>query len=186
MFRKLLYSRLVTAMLHGLFSLFYSKEYLAGKFFEEKRIGYLWCLQGLFRIPLLRRTGVTWPVGRNTQILNGRNIIFDPSSINVFQQSGCYYQALEKLVIGKDVWIGPNVGIITANHNPQNPEQHLPGESVVLGDGCWIGMNSLILPGVILGDHVTVGGGSVVTHSFPEGNCVVAGVPAKLIRRIGQ
>ena len=45
-------------------------------------------------------------------------------------------------------------------------------------------MNSVILPGVTLGPGTVVGAGSVVTHSFPEGHCVIAGVPAKLIRNL--
>lgn len=47
-----------------------------------------------------------------------------------------------------------------------------------------MGMNSMILPGVVLGPHTVVGAGSVVTKSFPNGYCVIAGVPAKLVKTI--
>ena len=40
----------------------------------------------------------------------------------------------------------------------------------------------MILPGITLGDNTIVGAGSVVTKSFPEGNCIIAGNPAKKIR----
>ena len=45
-------------------------------------------------------------------------------------------------------------------------------------------MNSVVLPGVKLGDHTVVGAGSIVTKSFPEGYCVIAGNPAKMIKKI--
>lgn len=45
-------------------------------------------------------------------------------------------------------------------------------------------MNCSILPGVTLGEHTIVGAGSVVTKSFPEGNCVIAGNPARKIKEL--
>ena len=57
-------------------------------------------------------------------------------------------------------------------------------EDIVLGEQCWIGMNSVILPGVKLGIHTIVGAGSVVTKSFEDGFCIIAGNPAKIIRKI--
>lgn len=62
----------------------------------------------------------------------------------------------------------------------------LPGCSMWLdtriGHHCVIGGRSMIMPGVTLGDHVYVAGGSVVTKSFPS-NCLIAGNPAKIIRK---
>lgn len=45
-------------------------------------------------------------------------------------------------------------------------------------------MNSVILPGVTLGNHTIVGAGSVVTKSFPEGNCVIVGNPGRVIKKL--
>ena len=50
-----------------------------------------------------------------------------------------------------------------------------------IGDGCWLGANSIILPGVSVGNDAVVGAGSVVTHSIPNGE-VWAGNPAHKIR----
>lgn len=52
---------------------------------------------------------------------------------------------------------------------------------IIIGNSCFIGAQTIILPGVVLGDYTIVGCGSVVTKSFPEGNVVVAGNPAKVI-----
>ncbi|WP_419810565.1 acyltransferase [Bacterioplanoides sp.] len=52
---------------------------------------------------------------------------------------------------------------------------------VNIGKNCFIGCNSIIMPGVTIGDSVVVGSGSVVTKSF-KGNCVIAGNPAKVIK----
>lgn len=51
-----------------------------------------------------------------------------------------------------------------------------------IGANCVIGVRSLILPGITIGNQVVIGGGSVVTKSIPD-NCVVAGNPAKIIKR---
>lgn len=180
--KRLCYAGWIKKATKAFFSLFYDKKYLQGKFFDEQRYGFLWAWRCIFRSFKNRKYGVRWPIGKSCRIPNGRNIVFDPSSLIIFQQPGTYFQSHHgTITIGKNVWIAQNVGIITENHDPVNPEMHLPAKDVTIGDGCWIGMNAVILPGVALGPRTTVGAGSVVTHSF-DGNCVVAGNPAKVIR----
>lgn len=182
--KAVLYSSLIKRINRLVLSLFYDKKYLQGKFFDEQRYGFVWAWRGIFRSIMNRRRGIRWPISKGCRIPNGLNIIFDPSSLNVFQQPGTYFQSFNgKITIGRDVWIAQNVGIITENHNPTNPDNHLPAKDVFIGDGCWVGMNAVVLPGVTLGNHTTVGAGSIVTHSFP-GNCVIAGNPAKIIRQL--
>jgi len=53
--RKIAYSNAVSKFVKGICSLFFDKKYLTGKFFEEKRMGYIWCIQSIFRILKLRR-----------------------------------------------------------------------------------------------------------------------------------
>lgn len=181
--KRIIHTKLFSGINRAVLSLFYDTKYLRGKHFDESRFGFVWAWRGILRSFKLRRRKIYFPVAKNVRISNGKNLSFDVSSLNVFQQPGCFYQNYEEMItIGKDVHIAANVGIITQNHNPQNPEQHLPGKEVFIGDHCWIGMNAVILPGVHLGPYTTVGAGSVVTHSF-EGNCVVAGNPAKMIRK---
>lgn len=56
---------------------------------------------------------------------------------------------------------------------------------VVIGDYVYLGCNSLIMPGVAIGDNVLVAAGSVVTKSIPS-NVVVAGNPARIICTIDE
>lgn len=98
---------------------------------------------------------------------------------------GCYIQGAGKISIGDYTQIGPNVGIISANHQINDTRNHIFG-TVTIGKYCWIGMNSVILPNVELGDFTIVGAGSIVTKSFHEGYCVLAGNPAKIIKHLNQ
>ncbi len=180
--KRIIHTKAFSTINRFLLSPFYKRKYLTGKHFDISRFGFVWAWRGILRSFKLRFRGIRFPVGKDTRISNGRNLEFDNSSMNVFQQPGCFFQNYHsKIIIGKDVHIAANVGIITENHDPENPENHLPGKDVVIGDHCWIGMNAMILPGVHLGEYTTVGAGAVVTHSF-EGRCIVAGNPARIIR----
>jgi hypothetical protein len=97
---------------------------------------------------------------------------------------GCYVQAGNGIRVGVNVLCGPGAKIVSANHNPDNIFTYVPGPPIIIEDGCWIGANAIILAGVHLGKNTVVGAGSVVTKCFEEGNCVIAGNPAKLIRRL--
>lgn len=57
---------------------------------------------------------------------------------------------------------------------------------IEIGNNCFIGMNSIFLPGVVLADNCVVGAGSVVTKSFREAGSVIAGVPARRICSIQE
>ena len=56
---------------------------------------------------------------------------------------------------------------------------------VIIGKNCFIGCNALILKGTVLGDNCVVGAGAVVSGVF-EDNCVIAGNPARVIRRLSN
>ena len=180
--KKLLYSGLIKKIAFLFFSLFYDKTYLKGYFFETKRMGWLWAWRGLRG----RRQGINrdipYPVHPNT-IVSANRVHFHPDNINLFQTPGCYWQVHDAdIYVGRGSYVAPNVGLITTNHDPENPSRHLPGKDICIGESCWIGMNAVILPGVKLGDHTVVGAGAVVTKSFPEGYVVLGGSPAKAIR----
>jgi acetyltransferase-like isoleucine patch superfamily enzyme len=96
---------------------------------------------------------------------------------------GCYIQGVGKIEIGDYTQISSNVGMITANHDLSDSTKHIIGE-IKIGKYCWIGMNAVILPNVFIGDYALVVAGSVVTKSFPDGYCVIAGNPAKIIKEL--
>ena len=100
----------------------------------------------------------------------------------------CFLHSGGGITIGENVGVGPGVKILTSSHalhlSTTLPIMHRPliFEPVEIGDGCDLGVNSVILPGVKLGRNVQVGAGAVVTKSFPD-DSVIAGVPAKMIRK---
>lgn len=124
-----------------------------------------------------------WPV-HFTSIVSGswQNVYCGIETCPGFSP-GCYIQAIGKIYIGDYTQIAPNVGIISANHNLHDNRKHIVSE-VRIGSYGWIGMNAVILPGVILGDFTVVGAGAVVTKSFEEGYCVLAGNPARVVRKL--
>ena len=166
----------------------YAKEYFPkGKCFSHwNSEGWAWVLADFHgRLFYHRNAGVPWPVSPLAKI--GKNIEFDTDDLAVFQGAGCYFQTwYGKIHLGKGTQIAQNVGLITSNHDLDDPSKTGKVADIYIGDHCWIGMNSVILPGVQLGDHTVVGAGSVVTKSFPEGFCVGAGNPAKMIRKLSQ
>lgn len=91
------------------------------------------------------------------------------------------------ITIGNDVTMAPDVYITDHNHAYDDVDTPIgnqwPHEAPVsVGAGSWIGTGALILPGTTIGENVTVAGGSVVRGQIPA-RCVVAGVPARVVRR---
>lgn len=169
--------------------IFYKGKYLHGKYFKRfsYSIGWRWMMHDVFmqKIVGINRS-VPFPVNFNVTVTNWKRIEFDLDNITIFQKPGNYYQSSNgaKIIIGKDSYIACNVGIVTANHDLNDLTKHSLGKDVVIGERSWIGLNSVILPGVVLGPHTIVGAGSVVTKSFPQGDCVIAGNPAKVIKML--
>jgi NDP-sugar pyrophosphorylase family protein len=167
---------------------FFDEKYLKGKYFENESTGWIWVIKGLFFQKIVGiNKSVPWPVAPTILINNWKNIHFNPDDLHIFQTGGTYFQAQDAdLIIGKGSYIAPNVGLITTNHNVYKIEEHLEGKNINIGDRCWIGMNAVILPGVEIGAHTIVAAGAVVTKSFPEGNNILGGVPARIIKKLDK
>lgn len=104
--------------------------------------------------------------------------------------SGSTIYGWNSIEIGDDTRIGVNCKIIDTDFHPINPEDRrlrvsetVGCKPIKIGKNVFIGMNSLILKGTVLGDNCVVGAGSVVSGTF-EPNCIIAGNPARVIRKI--
>ena len=84
------------------------------------------------------------------------------------------------LTIGASVSIGPEVALLTAEHDPQSPDFAGRTAPVVIEDHAWLGMRAMVLPGVTVGKGAVVAAGAVVTRDVPA-YAIVGGVPAKVI-----
>ena len=104
--------------------------------------------------------------------------------------SGCTIYSMDSITIGKNTDIGSGCKIIDNDFHPLPYSQRTPEEQldkvkkrpITIGEGCFIGANSIILKGTTLGKNVVVGAGSVVSGIFPD-NVIIAGNPAKIIKQ---
>ena len=127
--------------------------------------------------------GGYFPVHRSCTISNIRKIYVGINS--TVARPGCYLQGAGTIRLGDYVQLAPNVGILSANHDLYDQRRYNVAP-IVIGDYSWIGMNSIVTAGVTLGPRTIVAAGAVVTHSFPEGFCVLAGVPAKVVKYLDK
>jgi acetyltransferase-like isoleucine patch superfamily enzyme len=93
-----------------------------------------------------------------------------------------------EITIGDDVWTGHHVYITDQNHGYDRLDlpisrQWMLERPVTVGDGSWLGHGTVVLPGSHIGSHVVIGANSVVTGDLPD-NCVAAGVPARVLKRL--
>lgn len=107
---------------------------------------------------------------------------------NFFANYNCTILDVAKVTIGDNCQMAPNVAIYTAGH-PVHPDTRNTlyeyGIEVTIGDNVWIGGNTVICPGVHVGNNVVIGAGSVVTKDIPDW-VIAAGNPCRVIRKITE
>lgn len=129
--------------------------------------------------------------GHNVEI---RNCVFFDKPENVyigddsFINRGCEFHIgasdTAKIKIGKNCFLGMNVSLICVSHEIGTSTKRAADnfyQDVTIGDGCWIGANSTILPGVTIGNGTIIAAGSLVCKDVIP-NTLSGGVPARLIR----
>ncbi|WP_415336224.1 sugar O-acetyltransferase [Clostridium perfringens] len=92
------------------------------------------------------------------------------------------------IFVGNNVMFGPNVTVSAGTH-PIHPElrskQAQYNIPIHIGNNVWIGANSVILPGINIGDNSVIGAGSIVTKDIPS-NVVAVGNPCRVLREINE
>lgn len=105
---------------------------------------------------------------------------------NFFLNVNCRLMDSGKITIGSNVFIAPNVSLITEEH-AMDVEQRLEGleytHPVTIGDNVWICTGVIVLPGVTIGENSVIGAGSVVTKDIPA-NSLAVGNPCRVIRSL--
>ena len=151
---------------------------------KEMSIGF-YCTDFLFRKIMRQNSGVTWAI-HHTSTIHGAANIKRGKNVYPGDSPGVYINANNGVEIGDYTNIGPNVGIVSSNHDFINNDAYVTAPPIIIGHYCWLGMGAVVLPGVHLGDFTIVGAGAVVTKSFPEGHCVIAGNPARIIKQLNK
>jgi acetyltransferase-like isoleucine patch superfamily enzyme len=102
--------------------------------------------------------------------------------------SGVVIGAANSIVLGNHVLCGANVTITDFDWHSVNQSRHSQSvselsEPIRIGDNVWLGLNTLVLKGVEIGNNTVIGANSVVTSSLPE-NVIAAGIPARVLRSL--
>ena len=141
-------------------------------------------------LPLAARRGLLRLAGLQigAQVTGLKRCGFETKRISIgdgsFVNVGCWFEGAGRVDIGRNVFLGPQVMVITSVHEIDvdglAARMPAPGQ-VTIGDGCWLGARATILPGVTIGEGTIIGAGAVVTKDCKPG-AVYAGVPARRIR----
>ena len=128
----------------------------------------------------------------NNVIIFSNSVFSSPGTIyigdDVYIGPKAHFSAVNtKIIIGKKVMFGPEVGMIAGNHNTSvvgkymfDVKEKLPRDDqpIIIEDDVWIGFRTIILKGVTIGRGSIVAAGAVVTKDVPTYS-IAAGVPAQ-------
>jgi acetyltransferase-like isoleucine patch superfamily enzyme len=147
-------------------------------------------LQALFflpyrvRVAILRRMGVK--VGDHVMMEPHVHVGRGPISIGdaSYINTGCFFDAGGGITIGAHCHIGQRVDIVTGSHRFGDATQRAGdwfAAPVVIGDGCWLGAEVMVLPGVTIAPGCIIGARALVTKDTRP-NGLYVGSPAVRVR----
>jgi acetyltransferase-like isoleucine patch superfamily enzyme len=117
--------------------------------------------------------------------LGGEVLIDAATSIHIGHDVMIAFQAVIADHNSHSVYWSERANDVLDYRRGQENWQYVAKKPVIIGDRCWLGMRSMILKGVELGEGCVVGAGAIVTKSFPP-HSLIAGNPAQLIRSVAQ
>jgi acetyltransferase-like isoleucine patch superfamily enzyme len=142
-----------------------------------------WVVQRIIRLDAACRYNKHF----TSRVMHAHGLYVEDDCLQVLRSlavsGGCYINAADGLRIGRGTIWGANVAIVSQDHGRHDRAEVPPTPGIHIGRDCWLGFGSIIMPGVVLGDRTIVGANAVVTQSFPDGDQVLAGAPARLIKR---
>lgn len=130
-------------------------------------------------------------VGKNAKILflgqsikisrNCRICVRDSAEVSIgkrfFMNDSCQIICRKKISIGDDVQFGQSVMVFDHDHDFRIPggirEDKFTCSDIIIGNGVWIGANTIILRGTIIGDNCIVGAGSVIKGAYDNNSVIV-------------
>lgn len=163
----------------------YCLRMIGGEGFASKGFSTRLLIKHFIIQKIIRINGhVDWPVHWTSKVFGVEKIKRGTRCPGL--ANGCHIDGRNGIVIGGNVRIGPRVSLISMNHDVLSYDKYIETKPIVIGENSWLASNVIVLAGVELGEHTIVAAGSVVTKSFLEGNQIIAGNPARSIRRIAE
>jgi acetyltransferase-like isoleucine patch superfamily enzyme len=172
-----IFKKVSSAVFKPFIRIFGGKEFASKPFPASLLMKHI-IIQKIFRI----NPKVNWPVHWTSKIIAPENIKSGTRAPGL--GLGCYLDGRNGIIFEENVWIGPRVSIISMNHDENNYKKYIKSDPIIIRKNCWLASNCVITAGVELGEHTIVASGAVVTKSFPEGNQLLAGIPAKAIKKL--
>lgn len=160
--------------------------YYGFAYYLPNSYGFFGNLPNMLRVFLCKRIfkecGKIATINRKVNFGSGQRIVIgDNSGI------GANTELPSDTIIGRNTIVSRNIYILARNHRhdrvdiPIKQQGYEPDKQTIIGDDCWIGMNSLLTPGRKVENGTIVAMGSVLTKDFPAYS-IVGGAPAKLIK----